>query len=91
MRLLQQWRTNKFHCQSNQDFLNNKSPVPDRFTDGFYKILKELTQIFLKFFQKIEEEETLPKLFSENKAQQYSHTEARRGTHRKKNTIGWYT
>ena len=40
----------------------NKSPGAGGFTGEFYQILKELTPILLKVFQKVEEEVTLPKI-----------------------------
>ena len=47
-------------------FPTNKSPGSDSFTGKFYQIYKEeLISIFLKLFQNVEEEGTLPKTFCE--------------------------
>ena len=43
----------------------NKSPEPDGFTGKFLQTYKELVPIFLKLFQKTEEEKILSKTFCE--------------------------
>ena len=46
-----------------KNFPTKKNPGPDGVTGRVYQIFREeLTPVLLKFFQKIEEDETLPKL-----------------------------
>ena len=49
-----------------QKLLTHNSPGPDSFTGEFYKAFKEeLTPIFLRLFQKIQEQRRLPNSFYE--------------------------
>ena len=49
-----------------KNLLTNKSSEPDDFTGKFYQTFREkLTPTFLKLFQKIAKEGTLPSSFSE--------------------------